>query len=112
MDGGEELVDFGSGERYAVEARVEPDDLADREIRLEARRLKLDPHPCFRCDRVCLGVDIADSDRARVGPQQTLNRAERARFPCSVRAQQTKDLALVDLERDTVDGHFRTVADA
>ena len=98
MDVGEEVLDFGAGERNTVEARVEPDDLADGEIGLEARRLKLDAHPCFRGGGICGSVDIADSDRAGVGPQQTLNRAECAGLPCSVWAQQSKDLALVNFD--------------
>src|SRR5207245_343131 len=111
VDAGEEVVDLGSGQRHSVEARVEPDDLADREIRLEARRLKLDAHPCFRRGGIFSGVDLADSDRARVGPDQTLNSAERARFPGSVRPQQPKDFALVDSERHTVNRPLRTIAD-
>src|SRR2546430_5921533 len=71
MDVGQEVVDFGAGKAYTVEARVEPDDLPNREIGLEARRLKLDAHPRFRYSGICSGIDIADSDRAGVGSQQT-----------------------------------------
>lgn len=108
---GQEVVDFGSGERYTVEARVEPNDFSDGEIGLEARRLKLDAHPCFRCGGICASVNLTDSDRARVGPHQTLNSAERARLPRSVRAQQAKDLPLINFEGHAVNCPLRTIAD-
>ncbi len=85
-------------EQHAVEPRVEPDDFANREIGLEARQLELHAHSGSRCGRICSSVDIADSDRARVGPHQPLNRAERAGLSRAVWSQQTKDLALVNFE--------------
>src|SRR5438309_606175 len=85
MDVGKQVINSGPGERHAIEPGVEPDDLANREIGLEARRL---------------------------GLHQALDRAERAGLPRAVWPQQTKDLAFVNVERDTVDGHLRAVPDA
>src|SRR6202035_1914181 len=111
MNVGQQVVDSRPGDRHAVQPRVEPDDLANCEIGLEARRLELDTHSCFRRGRIGSSVDIADSDRARSGPQQALNRAERARLPRSVRAEETEDLPLVNVERHAVNRAFRAVAD-
>ena len=112
MDVGKQVINSGPGERHAIEPGVEPDDLANREIGLEARRLELYAHSGFRGGRICSSVDIADPDRAGVGLHQALDRAERAGLPRAVWPQQTKDLAFVNVERDTVDGHLRAVPDA
>jgi hypothetical protein len=92
-------------------ARIQPDDLADGEIGLEACRLKLDAHPGFRCGGICSSVDIADSDRPGVGPQQTLDGAEGAGLSGSVRAKEAKDLPRSNVEGHAVNGPLRTIAD-
>src|SRR5207302_11241110 len=49
------------------------------------------------------------ADRAGVGPQQTLNRAEGGCLPSSVRAQQAKDLALADFEGHAINRPLWTI---
>src|SRR2546430_14670939 len=101
MDVGKQVINSGPGERHAIEPGVEPDDLANRETGLEARRLELHTHSRFRGGRICSSVDIADPDRAGVGRHQALDRPERARPPRAPWPHQTTDLAFADPERGT-----------
>src|ERR1700738_4903304 len=56
-------------------------------------------------------VDIADADRTAVGPEQALDRAERACLTGPIRAQQAKDLPLADFQGHAVNRTLGAVAD-
>src|SRR5256886_15762335 len=56
--------------------------------------------------------DLADQDRAGRRLEQSLDRAQGACLAGSVRTQEPEDLALADIERDSIHRSLGAVADA
>ena len=112
VDFGQAVEDRRLGERHSVETGIEPDDLADLELGLKARRLELNADERFGQPGVGADVDVADQDRSRGRLEQSLDRAQGARLAGSVGPQQPEDLAFVDLERDPIHRSLGAVADA
>src|SRR5579859_6795298 len=105
------LGDLRVGELQAIQARVQPDDLRDLQLILEARGLKRHAHPRPRQRRLALAVDAVEHDRPRTGLDQPFDRAQRARLAGTVRSQQADDLAPADVEADRVDCRLAAVGD-
>ncbi|SLM22283.1 Uncharacterised protein [Streptococcus dysgalactiae subsp. equisimilis] len=53
---------------------------------------------------VALDVEAMHGDRAGRGPRQAGEHADQGRLACAVGAEETEELALLDLEGDVVDG--------
>src|SRR5260370_218287 len=111
-------VDFGQagkdrrlGKRYSVQAGVQLDDLADRQLGLKARGLELNAEQRFGRPGVGSSVDLADQDRPRGLLEQSLDGAQGACLAGSVGTQKTEDLAFVDVERDPIHRSLGAVAD-
>ena len=96
---------------HPVEPGVQPHDLPDLQLGLEAGRLKLHAHPCPGLSGMAPAVDAVEQDRPGLGLDQPFDRAQRARLAGSVRPQQTEDLSPADLEADRVDCRLGAVSD-
>src|ERR1044072_3434073 len=112
MDLAQAVEDRGLGERHSVETCVQLDDLADLELRLEARRLQLHADQGLGQPGVGPDVDLADQDRAGGRLEQSLARAAGACAARSIPTQKAEDLAFVDLERDPIHRPLGAVVDA
>ena len=100
----EAFGDLAAPTSNAVEPGVQLDDLPDAELCLEARRLELHAHLGLGLSRVSLDVDAVDQHRPRLGFEQALDGAERARLARTVGAEKTEDLSAVDMKAHIVDG--------
>ena len=83
-----------------VEARVEGDRLADREVGVDARGLQDDADPLLEIGLGPRRVVAEDRDLAGRPVAVALQDLDRGRLPGAVRAEQGEDLAPVDVEVD------------
>jgi hypothetical protein len=58
--------------------------------------------PGFGVQRLPLNIDAVHQQLPRLRPEQPFNGAQRARFPCTVRAEQAEDLPGMNLQAHTV----------
>jgi len=100
----EDAVDAVFTEGDAVDGGVEPDDLGDGELGLEAGRLQLYAHGSAGVKGLSLAVVAGDGDGAGRWGQQTFDGAEGAGLTCAIRAEQAEDLTGLYLEGDLFDG--------
>ena len=110
-DPAQAVGDLLVGEPHPVEPGVQPHDLRDLQLGLEAGRLKLNSHSCLGLRGVAPAVDAVEQDRPRLGLDQSFDRAQRARLAGSVWPQQSEDLSPADLEADRVDCRLRPISD-
>ncbi len=110
-DHAQAVGDLLTGQLDAVEPGVQPHNLADLQLELKAGRLKLHTHPGPGLVGMAPAVDVVEQDRPGLGLDQPFDGAQRARLACSVRSEQTEDLAPADLEADRVDCPPRAVSD-
>ena len=88
------------GEVHAVDAGVEPDNLGDGQLGLEAGGLELNAHAGPGVEGLTAVVVAGYADRATSGYQQAFYGAEGAGLSGAVGTEEAEDLAGLDLERD------------
>src|SRR5206468_927193 len=100
------LVDVA---RPLVIAGEHPVDLADRQVLEELGLLQHDADPLAEPALAARRVVPENGDVARVALPVALEDLDRRRLARSVRAEQSEDLALADVEADAADGFVRAV---
>src|SRR5207248_4660112 len=86
------------------------EDLPARQIGIESRLTGHVADEALGLQRLLPAIESGDSRRAGVGVQESHQQPDGRRLACAIGAQETEDVALLDLERDLDDAALAAVA--
>src|SRR5438270_605703 len=109
LDAVDELLEIGVIDTTTKMGEV-LEDLPARQIGIESRLTGHVADEALDLERLLPAIESGDSRRAGVGVQEGHQQPDGRRLACAIGAQETEDVALLDLERDLDDAALAAVA--
>ena len=92
-----------------VVARLEDEDVANREVAIEVELLRREPDESSGLAPLALVVVAEDPNRSGALAREADDRVDRRRLAGAVAAEKAEEIAVLDVQRDVVDGDELTV---